>query len=168
MVYNGESTVKERDFEDCLKILKKYQILKIKPTGKTNKLRCSFYNQGFYKAGPGCMFDHPHVQRCKIVRTCEQYSCKNFPSSGKILAKFYANVSYVAISLFLVAFFGTFWNFMLLFGFFLTIWVFWAFYAVLLQITFVVIYALFREKLFWLKPCSCKRVVFLHLCSCGL
>ena len=32
-------------------------------------------------------------QRCKNVRTCEQYSLKMFPSSGKILAKFYAVLS---------------------------------------------------------------------------
>ena len=67
---------------------------------------------------------------------------------------------------FRLRFFCTFWNFMLLFGIFCTIWVFWAFYAVLSQIIFVVIYALLRVKLFWLNPCSCKKVVFLHLCGC--
>ena len=29
-------------------------------------------------------------QKCKNVRTCKQCSCYMFPSSGKILAKFYA------------------------------------------------------------------------------
>ena len=72
-------------------------------------------------------------------------------------------MSNVVISCFLVVLSGTFWNFMLLFGIFCTIWVFWAFYAVLLRIWFVVIYALFRVKLFWLKPCLRKKVVFLHL-----
>ena len=41
--------------------------------------------------------------------------------------------------------------------FFCTIWVFWAFFPVLSWIRFVVIYALFRVKLFWLKPCLCKK-----------
>ena len=41
--------------------------------------------------------------------------------------------------------------------------VFWAFYAVLSRIRFVVMYALFRVKLIWLKPCSCKQVVFFNL-----
>ena len=49
---------------------------------------------------------------------------------------------------------------MLLFGIFCTIWVFWAFYNVLLQIRFVIIYAL--------KPCSCKKVVFFRFCSSQL
>ena len=51
---------------------------------------------------------------------------------------------------------------MLLFGICCNIWVFLAFYAVLSQIRFVVIYALFRVKLFWLEPYLCKKV-FLHL-----
>ena len=88
------------------------------------------------------------------------------PDGRNILRCFVAKVSYVVISRILIAFFGTFWNFIFLFVFFCTIWVFfWAFYAVLLQIRFVVIYALFWVKLFWLKPCSCKKVVFLHLCK---
>ena len=43
------------------------------------------------------------------------------------------------------------------------IWLFWAFYAVLSQIRFVVIYRVFWVKLFCLKPCLCKKVVFFHL-----
>ena len=86
----------------------------------------------------------------------------------KILHCFVEKVSNVAISRFLVAFllthFGTLCYFLAFFG---TIWVFLAFYAVLSRIRFVVIYALFRVKLFWLKPCSCKKVVFLHLCQHG-
>ena len=46
-----------------------------------------------------------------------------------------------------------------------TVWVFWAFYAVLSQIRFVIIYALFWVKIFWLKPYLCKTVVFFHLCT---
>ena len=41
-----------------------------------------------------------------------------------------------------------------------TIWVFWAFYAVLSLIRFVVNYALFRVKYFWLKLCLCKIFLF--------
>ena len=54
---------------------------------------------------------------------------------------------------------------MLLFGIFCTIWVFWAFYAALLRIRFVVIYALFRVKYVLLKTCLCKKIVFLHAWS---
>ena len=60
-MYNGESAVNERDCEDFLNILKKYNILKVKSAGKTNKIRCSLYNHGFYKAAPVCMFNHPDV-----------------------------------------------------------------------------------------------------------
>ena len=60
--------------------------------------------------------------------------------------------------------FCMFWNFMLLFGNFSpTIWVFWAFYAVLLRTRFVVIYALFLVKYFWLKPCLWTKIVFLNV-----
>ena len=49
--------------------------------------------------------------------------------------------------------------------FFGTIRVFWAFYAVFSQVRFVVIYAVFGVKYFWLKPCLCKKIVFLHVCK---
>ena len=61
---------------------------------------------------------------------------------------------------FFLVHFGTLCNFL---AFFCTIWVFWAFYTVLSRIRFVVIYALFRVNLFWIKPCLCKKVVFFHL-----
>ena len=32
------------------------------------------------------------------------------------------------------------------------------------EFTFVIIYALFKVKLFWHKPCLCKIFVFLHVC----
>ena len=109
-------------------------------------------------------------QRCKNVQTCEQCSCKKNPISGKIFAKFYAVLSRKGVMSriltfwwLLLAHFGSlcvfFWHF-----FSLTFWLFWAFYAVLSQSRFVLIYALFWAKLFWLKLCSCKNVVFLHLC----
>ena len=103
--------------------------------------------------------------RCKNIQTWKQCSCKKNPISGenlfKILRCFVEKVSNVAITRFLVAFFCKFWNCILLFGFFfLTISVFWAFYAVLLWIKFFVIYALNWVKLFWLIPCSFKKVVF--------
>ena len=51
-VYNGDSTVTERNCEDFLKTLWKYKIFKVKSTGKIKlKISCSFYNQGFFKAG---------------------------------------------------------------------------------------------------------------------
>ena len=45
LVYNGESTVKERGCEDFLKILKKYNILKVKSTGKLIKYCIVFRNE---------------------------------------------------------------------------------------------------------------------------
>ena len=80
---------------------------------------------------------------------------------GKTL--FCRELSNVAILLFLVAFLAHFKTLCYFLAFFCTILVFWAFYAILSQIRFVVIYGLFRVKLFWLKPCSCKKVVFFHL-----
>ena len=85
-------------------------------------------------------------QRCKNVRTYEQCSCKMFPSSGKnlnrILRRFDAKVSYFAL------FEGTFWHILELYVpfFCCSIWVFWYFNAVLSQIRFAVIYALFYVK----------------------
>ena len=32
------------------------------------------------------------------------------------------------------------------------------------NLTFVNIFALFRVKLFWMKPCLCKNIVFFHVC----
>ena len=55
-MYNGESTVKVGDCEDLLKIFEKHHIVKVKSTGKTNKILCSFYNQGVCKADPGVSF----------------------------------------------------------------------------------------------------------------
>ena len=108
-------------------------------------------------------------QRCKDVQMCKQCSCKINPISSKIFAKFYPVWSrkwemsqFCAFWWYFLAHFGTLCNFL---AFFCTIWVFWAFYPVLSQIWFVVIYALFWVKLFWLKPCLCKKVVFLHLWS---
>ena len=60
-MYNGESTVNERNCEDFLNTLKKHKIFKVKPTGKTNKIWCIPYNCGFYKTDPGCMFNQPDV-----------------------------------------------------------------------------------------------------------
>ena len=57
----GLSPVHERHCEDFLNILKNYKILKVKSTCKTNKIRCSLYNHGFYKAAPGRMFNQPDV-----------------------------------------------------------------------------------------------------------
>ena len=98
---------------------------------------------------------------------CKQCLYKMFPSLCKFLAKLYSVLSQKWVmsqfSIFwwnFLAHFGTLWSFLL----FCTIWIFLAFYAVLLQIRFVVIYALFWEKLFWFKPCSCNKVVLLHLC----
>ena len=61
----------------------------------------------------------PPPHRCKNVPTCQQCRCKKNPILAKnlceILSCFVEKVSNVAILRFLVAFFGEFWNFMLLF-----------------------------------------------------
>ena len=57
-VNNGESMVNERYCGYFLNILKKYKILS---TVKTNKISCSLYNNVFYKAAPGCMFNQPDM-----------------------------------------------------------------------------------------------------------
>ena len=56
LVYNGKSTVNERDCEDFLNMFKKYKILKLNQLVKQIKSRCSLYNHCFYKSAPGCMF----------------------------------------------------------------------------------------------------------------
>ena len=52
---------------------------------------------------------------------------------------------------------------MLLFGFHCTIWVFWAFYAVLLQIRFVVIYAFFGKNYFGSNLARVKKFFFVSV-----
>ena len=61
-----------------------------------------------------------------------------------------------------LAHFGTLFYF-LSFFLSLTIWVFWAFHAVLSGIRLVVIYSLFWVKYFWHIPYLCKKEVFLHV-----
>ena len=60
-------------------------------------------------------------------------------------------VTNVAISRFLVQFLSTFWNFMLRFG---------IFFALFLSFG---PFTLFCRKLFWLKPCLCKKIVLFFL-----
>ena len=86
---------------------------------------------------------------------------------GKIFAKFYAVLSVKSVMAqfcifwwHFIAHFGTLCYF---FGIFCSILVLLVFYAVLLQIRFVVIYALFQLKYFLLKPCQCKKKFFLHV-----
>ena len=71
-----------------LKILNKYNILKVKSTGKINNIWRSFYNQSFCKAGHGCMFDHPDVDcethigrhgKCHILYTIPILGKNNLP-----------------------------------------------------------------------------------------
>ena len=42
--------------------------------GKTNKIRCSFYNQGIYKSGPGWLFDYTYMYSETHMR---EKSCRN-------------------------------------------------------------------------------------------
>ena len=114
------------------------------------------------KTAQHCCRDVKMYQRANNVGVKISYFGSNL---CKILRCFVEKVSNVRILRFLVAFFWTFWNFMLLVGIFWTIWVLWAFYADLLQIRFVVIYPLLRVKYFRLKPCLCKKKLFLQVWS---
>ena len=71
LLYNGETTVKERDCQDFLNTLKEYKIVKVKSTEETNKIRCNFFNRGFCSAGSDCLFDHPEED-------CEAHMVGNF------------------------------------------------------------------------------------------
>ena len=84
-------------------------------------------------------------QRCKMIPVCQTCWCKKNPISGKIFTKFYSVLFRKRVTSWFCAFwwhifhilehYVTFWHF--------TILVFWACYAVLSQIRFIVIYALF-------------------------
>ena len=98
-------------------------------------------------------------QICKNIQTCEQCLCKKNPILGKIFANFYAVLSRKWVISRIRAFW---WHFLAHFGslcyflaLFCTIWLFWAFYAVLSQSRFVIIYSLFLVKL----------LVSLHICT---
>ena len=78
LVYNGEAQVEERDCDEFLKILKEYKMLKVKSTKETNQMRCNFFNRGYCKAGPECMFYHPK-EDCevhKLGNICIDRSCR--------------------------------------------------------------------------------------------
>jgi hypothetical protein len=78
LVYNGETTLKEKDCNDFLKTLKEYKIVKVKSTEETIKTRCNFFNRGFCRSGSECLFNHPkedcktHVER----KICTERKCK--------------------------------------------------------------------------------------------
>ena len=65
LMYNGEAQIEESNCETFLKTLKVYKILKVKSTEETHTIKCNFFNRGFCKAGPACMFDHPELD-CKV------------------------------------------------------------------------------------------------------
>ena len=113
---------------------------------------------------PYCL--HGRVRHAKTYQRANNVGVKKILSGVKSLQNvrcFVGKVSYGADLRFLVAFFGTFVNFMLLFWiFFNTIQVLLTFYAVLLRIRFF-FNALFWLKYFWLKPFLCKKIVFLHI-----
>ena len=93
-------------------------------------------------------------QRCKNVPTCQQCWCKKIlvrVKSWQNFTLFCREFEYLHN---FALFGGIFWHILELY---VTLCVFWAFYAVLLRIKFVIIYAVFRVKYFWLKPCVCKK-----------
>ena len=87
----------------------------------------------------------------KNVPMCQQCRCKKILSRVKSLQEItlfcQESRKCCDFALFGGIFYNTSWNFMLSFGIFCTIWVFWVFYAVLLQ-----------TRLFWLKQCLCKKM----------
>ena len=99
-------------------------------------------------------------QRCKNVWTCEQCLCKKILSGVRSLQKFCCFVeknNNVAILRFLVAFFLHSLELYVPFIFFELFGPFTLFCRKLDFLNHA------RVKLFWVKPCSCKKVVFLHL-----
>ena len=101
------------------------------------------------------MQKHTNVQTMFVLKN---------PILGKIFAKFYAVLTRNWVMSRICAFW---WHFFAHFGtlcyflaFFCTIWLFWTFYAILLQSRFVIIYALLWVSIFWLKPCLCKKLSF--------
>ena len=78
LVYNGETTLKERDCYDFLKTLKEYKIVKVKSTEETIKTRCNFFNRGFCRSGSDCLFNHPK-EDCKTHvegKECTERKCR--------------------------------------------------------------------------------------------
>ena len=98
------------------------------------------------------------TQRCENVPTCQQCWCKKNLISGKIFAIFASLRFFLAF----LAHLGTLCYFL---AFFCTIRIFLALYTVLLQITFVIIYALFLGKTFFgSNHLVVKKNVFSHFC----
>ena len=78
LVYNGETTLKEKDCNGFLKTLKEYKIVKVKSTEETIKTRCNFFNRGFCRSGSDCLFNHPK-EDCKTDverKICTERKCK--------------------------------------------------------------------------------------------
>lgn len=71
LVYEGATEVDEKDCDNFLQTLKQYKIFKVKSTEEAKKVRCNFYNRGYCKAGPECVFDHPKED-------CENHRVGNF------------------------------------------------------------------------------------------
>ena len=97
-----------------------------------------------------------------MIRDAKTYKCANNVCIKKILSRVKSLQNFLLFcqeresSCNVVLFGVIFWHileFYVTFGIFWTIWVFWAFEAVLLRIRYVVIYTLFRVRHFWLKPC---------------
>ena len=83
------------------------------------------------------------------VFCCKSEGCRNFA----FFLYFFAGILWI-----FTARYGTFWHFH---G---TLWRLWPFTLFCGKFTFAAIYALFRVKLFWHKPGSCKFDVFFHVC----
>ena len=59
IVYEGETKVEEREFDEFLNVLRQYRLLKFNSHGVKSKPTCRYYNRGFCKVGQDCAFNHP-------------------------------------------------------------------------------------------------------------
>ena len=101
-------------------------------------------------------FVSPVGRNVKTYQRANHFGVKKNPILGKIFTKFYAVLPTKCA--FWCNFFEHFGILCYFLAFIGTIWVFWAFHTVLSQIRFVVNYALFQVKYFWLKPFLSQKI----------
>ena len=70
--------LKKEICDDFLKTVKEYKILQVKSNVETNSIRCNFYNGGFCRAGPDCLFDHPNEDSKShmLGNVCRDRKCR--------------------------------------------------------------------------------------------
>ena len=76
LVYNCETKVLKKDCEELLQMFKYYKILKVKTSEETSHIRCNFYNRGFCKAAPDCVFPKEDCETHIVESLCKDKKCK--------------------------------------------------------------------------------------------